>query len=111
MPSPAAEADTAPQDDEDVARYGDLFRSWLERHKIYPRSAQRLRIEGEGMLRIIIDRTGRIQHVALEKRTGNRLLDQAALAMARRANPFPPVPETVSQKELEFIVPVVFALH
>lgn len=101
----------APLDAAATVQYGQLFRAWLEKHKIYPRHAQRLRIEGEGMLRILIDRTGRIQHVTLEKRTGNRLLDKAALEMAQRADPFPPIPENDSRRELEFIVPVVFTLH
>ncbi len=110
LPSPI-ESVSAPLDEVASAQYGQLFRAWLEKHKIYPRRAQRLRIEGEGMLRIRIDRTGRIQQVTLEKRTGNRLLDRAALDMARRADPFPPIPENDSRRELEFIVPVVFTFR
>lgn len=105
------ESSIKPLDAVATAQYGQLFRAWLEKHKIYPRHAQRLRIEGEGILRILIDRTGRIQHVILEKRTGNRLLDKAALEMAQRADPFPPIPENDLRRELEFIVPVVFMLR
>lgn len=110
LPSPM-ESGTAPLDTAAIAQYEQLLRAWLEKYKIYPRHAQRLRIEGEGMLRILIDRTGRMQRVALEARTGNRLLDKAALKMARLADPFPPIPENDSRRELEFIVPVVFSLH
>ena len=83
----------------------------MQKHKEYPRRAKRLRIEGEGMLRILIDHAGRTQQVTLEQRTGNRLLDKAALAMAQRADPFPPIPENDPRRELEFIVPVAFVLH
>ncbi|MFV2067341.1 MAG: energy transducer TonB [Pirellulales bacterium] len=93
-----------------TAQYEQLFVAWLRKHKRYPRRAKRLRIEGEGMLRILIDRTGRTQQVSLEQRTGNRLLDQAALEMAQRADPFPPLPENDPRRELEFIVPVAFVL-
>ncbi len=105
------ESSIAPLNTVATVQYGQLFRAWLEKHKIYPRHAQRLRIEGEGILRILIDRTGRIQHMILEKRTGNRLLDKAALEMAQRADPFPPIPENDLRRELEFIVPVVFMLR
>lgn len=110
MSSPI-ESFIAPLNTAATVQYGQLFRAWLEKHKIYPRHARRLRIEGEGMLRILIDRSGRIQHVTLKKRTGNRLLDKAALEMAQRADPFPPIPENDLRQELEFIVPVVFMLR
>ncbi|VAX09420.1 hypothetical protein MNBD_GAMMA26-119 [hydrothermal vent metagenome] len=63
------------------------------------------------MLRILIDRTGRTRHIILVHRTGNRLLDKAALEMAQRADPFPPISEDDPRQELEFMVPVAFALH
>ena len=94
-----------------TARYEQLLVAWLEKHKKYPSRAKRLRIEGEGMLRILIDRSGRTRQVSLEQRTGNRFLDKAALDMARRANPFPPIPNNDPRHELEFIVPVAFVLR
>lgn len=94
-----------------TARYEQLLVAWLEKHKNYPRRAKRLRIEGEGMLRILIDHTGQTQQVSLRQSTGNRLLDKAALEMVRQANPFPPMPENDPRQTLEFIVPVAFMLR
>jgi protein TonB len=102
---------TTPADVIATAQYEQLLVAWLEKHKKYPRRAKRLRIEGEGKLRILIDRTGRLQNVTLEQPTGNRLLDRATLEMAHRAAPFPPMPESDSRGKLEFIVPVAFVLH
>ena len=110
QPSPP-EVSTTPLDETAMARYEQLLIAWLEKHKKYPRRAKRLRIEGEGSLRILIDRTGRTLQVALEERTGNRLLDKAALEMTRRADPFPPMPENDPRQEMEFIVPVSFVLR
>ena len=110
QPAPAAPS-LAPLDAAATARYEQLLVAWLEKHKKYPRRAKRLRIEGEGMLRILIDRTGRTQQVTLEQRTGNRLLDRAALEMAQRADPFPPMPGNDPRQELEFFVPVAFLLR
>nr|ACZ28652.1 TonB-like protein [uncultured organism] len=105
------ESSAAPLDVTAAAQYEQLLVAWLEKHKKYPRRAKRLRIEGDGMLRILIDRTGRTQQIVLEQRTGNRLLDRAALEMAQRADPFPPIPENDPRRELEFIVPVAFVLR
>ncbi len=100
-----------PPDAVATARYEQLLVAWLEKHKQYPRRAKRLRIEGEGRLRILINSKGQLQNVTLDQTTGNRLLDKAALQMVHRADPFPPMPESDARHELEFIVPVVFALR
>jgi len=110
--SPApVESSSAPVDAVATARYEQLLVAWLEQHKKYPRRAKRLRIEGEAVLRIVIDRSGQTQQVSLAQRSGNRLLDKAALAMAQRANPFPPMPENDLRAQLEFVVPVAFLLR
>ncbi len=110
-PVPDVAAIPAPLDAAATIRYEQLLVAWLEKHKLYPPRAKRLRIQGQAMLRIRIDQSGHTQLVALEQRTGNRLLDKAALEMAQRANPFPPFPDGDPRQELEFIVPVVFALR
>ena len=94
-----------------MTRYEQQLVAWLERHKKYPSRAKRMRIEGEVLLRIIIDRLGEIQQISLAKRSGNRLLDKSAIAMAQRANPFPPMLENDLRAQLEFVVPVDFSLR
>lgn len=107
----SAQASTTQPDAVSTTRYEQLLVAWLEKYKKYPRHAKRLRIEGEGRLRILIDRTGQTQHIALEQSTGNRLLDTAALKMAQRANPFPSMPKNDPRQQLEFVVPVTFLLN
>ncbi len=111
VPTLVTEPVSAPLDAVATARYEQLLVAWLEKHKKYPRRAKRLRIEGGGMLRIRIDRSGQVLQSSLEKRTGNRFLDKAALEMAQRANPFPPMPDNDPRAELEFRVPVMFQLN
>ncbi len=108
---PPVEANVVPLDAVATAKYEQLLQAWLEKHKNYPKRAKRMRIEGEGMLRIFIDRSGQTQKVTLEQSTGNRLLDKAALEMAKRANPFPTMPENDPRQSLEFVVPVEFVLR
>jgi periplasmic protein TonB len=109
--SPVEAVVTPPLDAVATACYEQLLVAWLEKHKKYPRRAKRLRIQGEAVLRILINRAGQTQQVTLERGTGNRLLDKAALEMAQRANPFPAMPDNDPRRGLEFMVPVVFALR
>jgi len=109
-PRPVA-PNTAPPDNTAAIKYEQLLVAWLEKHKRYPRRAKRLRIEGQGLLRIRLDPTGQTESVKLEESTGNRLLDRATLDMAKRANPFPAMPENMTGLGREFIVPVAFVLR
>ena len=111
IPEPVIEPSPPAPDAVATARYEQLLVAWLEKHKKYPRRAKRLRIEGEAILRILIDRSGQTRQVMLAQRTGNRLLDKAALEMAQRANPFPPMPQNDPRSQLEFDVPVAFVLR
>ncbi len=111
IPEPIIEPTPPAPDAVATARYEQLLVAWLEKYKKYPRRAKRLRIEGEGMLRILIDRSGQTRQISLAQRTGNRFLDKAALEMAQRANPFPPMPQSDPRTQLEFNVPVAFVLR
>lgn len=111
IPEPIIEPTPPAPDATATARYEQLLVAWLEKYKKYPRRAKRLRIEGEGMLRILIDRSGQTRQISLAQPTGNRLLDKAALEMAQRANPFPPMPQNDPRAQLEFNVPVAFVLR
>ncbi len=111
-PPLAVPTEVAPAPDSQASiRYEQLLVAWLERHKRYPRRAKRLRIEGEGQLHIVIDRQGKVLQVELSQDFGHRLLNKAALAMVRRADPFPPMPEDDPRARFEFQVPVAFRLQ
>ena len=90
------------------ADYASVLLAWLERHKEYPRSAQQRRQQGVVMLYIAMDRDGRVIDSRIQKSSGHRLLDDAALAMLERAQPLPPMPDDMRKVRLEFIVPVQF---
>ncbi len=83
----------------------------LQRHRRYPAQAQRRRQEGVAELRFSLDRHGRLLHVALEQGSGFEMLDAEALAVAARAQPFPPPPAAFGDNPIEVVVPVQFALR
>jgi protein TonB len=91
-------------------RYEQQLFLWLGRFKVYPLLAQRRRLEGKSTVRVRIDRRGRVLARSLEEPTGERILDDAALDMVRRADPFPPIPPGYPDDTFEFLAPIQFRL-
>lgn len=92
-------------------RYEELLYAWIDRHKQYPLLAQRRGIQGSGSVRVRIDRAGRVLERSLVRSTGEAMLDQAALDIVRRANPFPAVPKEYGGPSFEFVAPIEYRLH
>lgn len=92
-------------------QYEQLLFAWMERHKQYPLLAQRRGLEGRGSVRVRIGRDGRVLDRALTRSTGEAMLDDAALDMVRRANPFPPVPSGYAGDSFEFVAPIEYRLR
>ena len=90
------------------ADYGAILLAWLERHKDYPRVAQKRRQQGVVLLSIVLDRGGRVIEAHIQESSGYRLLDDAALAMLKRAQPLPPIPDDIQEERFRFVVPVQF---
>jgi protein TonB len=76
----------------------------------YPHAARRRRAEGIAWLRVDLAASGQVRRVALERTSGHRDLDRAALAAVRRWR-FAPLPEEVEASDLWFRVPVEFRLR
>ncbi|HEX6957280.1 MAG TPA: energy transducer TonB [Ferrovibrio sp.] len=83
----------------------------LERHKRYPREAQRRRQQGTAYVRFTIDRRGHVLHARLERSSGHAALDEETLALIRRAEPLPPPPPEIPGETLDLVVPVQFYLR
>ena len=94
-----------------TADYAAQLQAWLERHKEYPRRARQRRQEGVALLYFAIDRSGRVLRAQLQQTTGHNLLDREVLAMVQRAQPLPPMPDSMTQQQLELIIPVEFFLR
>lgn len=104
---PASVPPAAPRQ---ASRYGPILLAWLKRYRDYPRAARLRRQEGEVLLRLTVDRTGRLLGTEIERPSGVDVLDQAALDTARRAAPMPPVPANEPGERLILLVPILFAL-
>lgn len=90
------------------ASYALKLRRRVERYKRYPPGATPGALRGVGKLKITIDRRGRVKRATLVRKTGIAALDRELRKLARRASPFPAVPESIAGPTLTFTVPVRF---
>jgi len=82
--------------DQARARYQDVLAAWLERHREYPFNLRRRGVEGAGVLRLEIGRSGRVESAAMIRPIEDQRLDELAMKMVGRADPFPPMPDELA---------------
>jgi protein TonB len=90
--------------------YAARVRSWLYAHMRYPRRAKMRHEEGVVRVRFVLDRAGGLLEGAIIHGSGNAPLDEEAMAMLRRASPFPGAPRDISGEQIEFTIPIAFEL-
>lgn len=78
----------------------------LDKHKRYP--SERQQKAAEIHVRFTLDRLGHVLSTAIEKSSGDRAFDEAALAMLRRSDPVPQPPPLIADEGLSFTLPVIF---
>lgn len=106
-PSAPSAADVARVSAAKVTWRGILEAHLLKFHK-YPRAAQRRNIEGTVLLRFRMTRDGKVLSYAVERTSEHAVLDEAALAMIKRAQPLPPLPGDVPGDSIEIFIPANF---
>ena len=88
----------------------DSVSAWLASHKVYPELAQQRGETGNVSVRFTVDRSGRVTEAAIVKASGSALLDEAALALLRRAV-FPAFPADMSQSQITITTTVRYSLQ
>lgn len=84
----------------------------LSRHLQYPVTAQQNSIEGTPWVLIQVDGNGTVRNVSLRKSSGANVLDNEALALAKRASPLPAPPAALLKGDsISFSVPIRFNLN
>jgi len=87
--------------------YLGALRSRLERAKINPRS----RVSGTTIVDFVIDADGRVISCEVKVSSGHKVLDDAAVASIDKASPFPPMPKSLNQAQIEVSVPFKFSMR
>lgn len=112
--APAADARPASAESrafgEARSSYFDTLHARVRDALDYPRRARLDGVEGTVVLRVRIDREGRVEGSQVAESSGSRVLDRHAARIARRASPFGPVPAHFEKDDLEFELPLEFSL-
>jgi len=79
--------------------YAGYLRAWVDRvervgNLNYPDEARRRRLSGQLVISVAIRRDGSVERADIIESSGIRLLDDAAVRIARLAEPYPPLPKT-----------------
>ncbi|MDL2269701.1 energy transducer TonB [Desulfosarcina sp. OttesenSCG-928-A07] len=90
--------------------YHAQIRKKLERYQKYPRAARSRRQEGVVTVFFVVNRNGTVVASKLVKSSDHRLLNDEAIALLKRVNPFPPIPKEVHQDQLDITIPIRFKL-
>jgi protein TonB len=102
---PPAPETTAPPKNEHVGQftqaasnaYNALIVGHLDKYKRYPAAGHNA--VGKTTLRFTLDRDGKVINVEIARSSGNNVLDQEALAIVHRADPFPKFPAAKPQAQ------------
>ena len=83
----------------------------LERNKRYPAVAQSRREQRIAQVFFSLDRKGRVIDSRISRSSGASALDEEALALLRRAQPFPAPPRELPGLRVDLTVPIRFNLR
>lgn len=92
-------------------RYFATLRDWLDRHKDYPRIAQRRGEEGTVWLAFTLNRHGMVLNHAIVRSSGHTILDNTVEHLIRRAQPLPAIPPELETDLLRLRIPIEFRLE
>ncbi|MBS0244186.1 MAG: energy transducer TonB, partial [Proteobacteria bacterium] len=91
-----------------VAAWQNRLLDLIERNKRYPAQALAHRSQGTTTIAFRIDRHGRLLDAEVVSSSGSPALDEEALALMRRAQPFPVPPTALPDSNLSLSVPIRF---
>jgi protein TonB len=107
-PTPSPSAKNSPG----VVKWMAQISAALERNKRYPRQSAARHEQGTAQVRFTLDRQGRVIESRLVQSSGAAALDDEALALLHRAQPFAPWPrEEFAGERVELTVPIRFHLR
>ena len=109
-PAATAELDARLQDAR--AAYKAQLSAWINQQaQAYRLRGGQRRQEGTALLRFTVDRNGTVIDYSLQESSGSALLDRAVLALIKRAQPLPAIPDLIDQNSFEVVVPIQFELR
>lgn len=90
--------------------YFSTLMAWLNQHKEYPAELKKDKKQGIVVLQFSINQQGDVLQPKVKKSSGHPQLDQAALDMLAKANPLPPIPDSMQRESLTLAIPIEYSL-
>jgi protein TonB len=89
-----------------AAEWGRQLSAYFKNHQVYPdvRKAQSMKVR----VSIVLNRMGKVMSVGVLESSGDRLYDEAALAMIRRSDPVPKPPAKLTDEQFNYALDVNF---
>lgn len=106
-PKPVATVDTSAARDS----YGNTLWGAIGKYKQYPRIAQMRGWQGEALVELQLDGSGKLKSKKIIQSSGYDVLDKQALDMVEKAAPFPMPPEALRGSSFSIKVPIPFKLE
>ena len=109
-PTPPSGPSQAELDDA-KGRYGNALWGAIGKHKQYPKIAQMRNWQGEAIVELQLDGSGKLKSKKIIQSSGHDALDKQALEMVEKAAPFPLPPEALRGNSFSIRVPIPFKLE
>lgn len=90
--------------------YHSKLVKWAYQHVKYPKRAIVREQQGSVQLELVVDRNGDVRNIEILEASKYATLNRASQRAIEDASPFPPMPETMSQDEFRFTLPIVYRL-
>jgi protein TonB len=107
---PAAPIQSVPKPDNSKAlqTWGGQVSASIKRNLRFPETSRARREHGVAQVSFVLDRLGRVLESRLVRSAGIAALDQEALAVLQRAQPFPPPPRETPGERVPLTIPIIF---
>jgi protein TonB len=110
IPAAPVQGQPTPKSSNAVPTWKTKIVALLERNKRYPPAAQSRGEHGVAQVFFSLDRAGRLIDSRVMLSSGAAALDEEALALLHRAQPFPPPPAEMPGPHVDLVVPIRFNL-
>ena len=85
-------------------------RSNITKAKYYPRIARKRGFEGKPIVAFSLGGKGELINLLLDLPSDHKVLNDAALETIRRGAPYPPIPDQLKEKLINFKLPILYTL-
>jgi periplasmic protein TonB len=109
IPAAPTQGQITPQNSPATVKWKGQVVALIERNKHYPETSARRGERGVAQVFFSLDRRGRVLESRVVRSSGASALDEEALALLRRAQPFPPPPPEFPGDSVTLILPLRFA--